>query len=200
MTDSYQTISGPAEGLCKEKGSKFIALAFPVSSEEEIREILVRVRKEHHAARHWCYAWRLGAEGRQYRANDDGEPSGTAGKPILNQLLSANLSDLLVVVVRYFGGTLLGTSGLIAAYRTAAASALAQAHVVTRYLTEDFCITFDTVKTNEVMRRLKEFDAKILRHDFREQNEIVFSIRLSLADKLFRSIEKNHIPCQLKKS
>src|ERR1051326_7334655 len=124
MTDSFLSIEKPASGLYKEKGSKFIGFSVPVTTEDQIKEILVAVKKEHYAARHWCYAWRLGAAKKLFRANDDGEPSGTAGKPILNQIIAADVSDVLIVVVRYFGGTLLGTGGLITAYRSAAAAAL----------------------------------------------------------------------------
>jgi uncharacterized YigZ family protein len=198
MTDEYLSISAPAGGLYKDKGRKFIAYAFPVTNEDEIRQCLAAIRKEHYAARHWCYAWRLGAEGRQYRANDDGEPSGTAGRPILNQILAARLSDVLVVVVRYFGGTLLGTGGLIHAYREAASAALGRATPVTRYVTRHFCIAFEPARTNEVMRRLKEFDAKIISHGFEQQNEIIFAMRLSNNEKLKASIKANNIPCQLR--
>jgi len=197
MIDSFLSIEKPSEGLYKDKGSKFIALAHPVSTEEEIKEILGGIKKEHHGARHWCYAYRLGAEKKIFRANDDGEPSGTAGKPILNQLIAYDLSNVLVVVVRYFGGTLLGTSGLIVAYRSAAADSLANASIITRYLTADYRIIFDTPQTNEVMRRLKEFDARILEHAFNRQNEITFAMRLSFEEKLRSLIIKNNIPCQL---
>ncbi len=121
MDDSYKTLESPAEGTYREKGSRFLAFGFPVQNEEEIRNILASLRKKYHDARHHCYAYRLGTTGEAYRVNDDGEPSGTAGKPILGQLLSNNLTHVLVVVVRYFGGTLLGTGGLITAYRSATA-------------------------------------------------------------------------------
>lgn len=197
MIDSFLTIKEPAEGLYKEKGSKFIALAFPVNSEERAKEILASVKKEHFSARHWCYAWRLGAEKKLFRSNDDGEPSGTAGKPILGQIIAADVSDVLIIVVRYFGGTLLGTGGLITAYKSAAADALKNAKLVTKYVTKNLRVTFDTEYTNEVMRRLKEYNADILEHAFHERNEITFSIRLSNAEKLRSLIVQNNIPCQL---
>src|ERR1700751_109849 len=133
MTDTYLTIEKSAEGLFKDKGSKFFAYAFPIQSEEEIKQHIIDLKKQHHGARHWCYALRLGADKKLFRANDDGEPSGTAGKPILNQIISADLTDILVVVVRYFGGTLLGTSGLIAAYKNATLIALQNSNIITSY-------------------------------------------------------------------
>ncbi|MDP2112754.1 MAG: YigZ family protein, partial [Bacteroidota bacterium] len=130
MEDTYKTIEKPSEGLFKDKGSKFISFAFPVNSEDEIKDIVQSIKKEHHSARHHCYAWRLGADHLHFRANDDGEPSSTAGKPILGQIQSFDLTNILIVVVRYFGGTLLGVSGLINAYRSAALDAINQAEIV----------------------------------------------------------------------
>ena len=196
MQDFYYSIQKSSEGLYKEKGSKFIGYAFPVSDETEIKNHITQLKKEHHAARHWCYAYRLGADKKLFRANDDGEPSGTAGKPILNQLLSADLTDVLIVVVRYFGGTLLGTSGLITAYKNAAAEALSHASIITKYISETYRVTFDTNATNEVMRRLKEFDAVIINHTFNEKNEIDFSVRLSFSEKLLANFKQNNIHCK----
>lgn len=159
---TYLTLEKPAEGLYKEKGSKFIALAFPVSDEQEIKKMLQEVRKKYHDARHHCYAYRLNPEGDHQRANDDQEPSGTAGKPILNQILSANLTNVLVVVVRYFGGTKLGVSGLINAYKTAARDMLEQASVIEQKVMLNYRITFPFGLINEVMRILKEENAKII--------------------------------------
>ena len=198
MTDQYLTIEARTEGLFKDRGSKFIAYAVPVRREEDIREALAHIKKEHYGARHWCYAWRLGPEGKLFRANDDGEPSGTAGKPILNQLVAANLSDVLLVVVRYFGGTLLGTGGLINAYRSAAADALQHCITAQRFVTKELCIGFDTVYTNEIMRLLKSLDATIVSHEFKEQNEITFTLRLSHEEKLRSLILQNNLPCVLK--
>ncbi|MGZ3866127.1 MAG: IMPACT family protein [Bacteroidia bacterium] len=196
MQDQYFTIQKSAEGLYKEKGSKFIGYAFPVSSETEIKDHITHLKKEHHSARHWCYAYRLGADKKLFRANDDGEPSGTAGKPILNQLIAADLTDVLIVVVRYFGGTLLGTSGLITAYKSAAAAALNNVQIKTKFITENYLVTFDTSNTNEVMRRLKECDAGIINHAFYEKNEIIFSVRLSLAEKILQHFKQNNILCK----
>jgi len=196
MTDIYLTIQKPAEGLFKNKGSKFFAYAFPIQSEEEIKQHISDLKKQHYGARHWCYAFRLGADKKLFRANDDGEPSGTAGKPILNQLISADLTDVLVVVVRYFGGTLLGTSGLIQAYKAAAANALQQATIITKYITQTCKVNFNTEVTNLVMRYLKEFDAEIIEHTFDTENEIIFTIRLSFAEKLRTSLKENNIICK----
>ena len=196
MQDYFLTIQKNCEGLYKEKGSKFISYAFPVSNEAEIKKIISQVKKEHHAARHWCYAYKLGADKKMFRANDDGEPSGTAGKPILNQLSAADLTDVLIVVVRYFGGTLLGTSGLITAYKNAAADALLHAEAITKYISQTCKVSFDTSVTNEVMRRLKEFDAKIINHTFSQQNEILFTVKLSFTEKLLTHFKKNNIHCQ----
>lgn len=198
MIDSFSTIDKPSEGLYKEKGSKFIALAFPVDDELQIKEIIARVKKEHFSARHWCYAWCLGPGKEVFRSNDDGEPSGTAGRPILNQINAAGITNVLIVVVRYFGGTLLGTSGLITAYKSAAADALQQAAISTRYITKEYVARFNSVETAEVMRRLKEFEAVIKKHDFSSVNEITFSIRLSYAEKLLSLIKQKNIQCQLK--
>ena len=128
--DSYRTVAAPAEAACRERSSKFLSWIYPVRTEEEIRERLDALRKRYYDAKHHCYAWRLGPRGEAFRANDDGEPSGTAGKPILGQLLSNDITDCLVVVVRYFGGTKLGVPGLIAAYRESAAEAIAAAEIV----------------------------------------------------------------------
>lgn len=197
MTDSFLTIQDTSSGLYKEKGSKFIGMAFPVNSEEQIKEILHAVKKEHFSARHWCYAWRLGTEKKHFRSNDDGEPSGTAGKPILGQIVSAEVTDVLIIVVRYFGGTLLGTGGLITAYKSAAAEAIKNARVITKFVTKKMQVSFDTEQTNEVMRRLKEYNVVIMEHAFHEKNEITFEIRLSHAEKLRTLIEQNHLPWQL---
>jgi uncharacterized YigZ family protein len=197
MTDIYYTIGDISEALFKDKGSKFFAYAFPVQSEEEIKQHINDLKKQHQGARHWCYGFRLGADKKLFRANDDGEPSGTAGKPILNQIIAADLTDVLVVVVRYFGGTLLGTSGLIQAYKAAAADALGQSVKLIKYITQTCKVSFDTSVTNQVMRCLKDNDAHIMSHTFNEQNEIIFSIRLSFTNKLLTSLKENNIHCQI---
>ena len=156
MEDTYKTISQSSEGIYKEKGSKFISLAYPVTSEDQIREIVQFIKKEHHSARHHCYAWRLGHEKLHFRANDDGEPSSTAGKPILGQIQSFDLTNILIVVVRYFGGTLLGVSGLINAYRNAALDAINQAEIIELLVEQHLWIEFNYSAMNEVMKIFKD--------------------------------------------
>jgi uncharacterized YigZ family protein len=155
MTDTWKTVSSPSQGLFKEKGSRFLSFLFPVSDEDEIRNILRTIKKEHHSARHHCYAWRLGTENERTRSNDDGEPVSTAGKPILGQILLHDLTNVLVVVVRYFGGTLLGTNGLINAYRSAAADAIAGNVIEFRNVEALYRIECSYPLMNEVMQIIK---------------------------------------------
>ena len=164
--DTYKTVQGRSEGLYKEKGSRFIAVAFPVCSEDEVKERLAELRKEYHDARHHCYAYRLGANGENWRASDDGEPSSTAGRPIHGQLLSQELSDILVVVVRYFGGVKLGVPGLIRAYKTATQDALANATVIEKVAGEHFTLRFDYLRMNDVMKVLKDMGITPLKQEF----------------------------------
>lgn len=170
-TDSYFTISSPANSVYKEKGSKFIAYAFSIKSEDEAKEHLLKIKKEHFSARHICYAYRLGSSGEQTRSSDAGEPANTAGKPILNQITSRNLTQTLVVVVRYFGGTLLGTNGLINAYRSAAAEALDKSIIIEKLITDTYKILFDYEAMNGVMGVIKECEA--------EQIDPVYDIQCS---------------------
>jgi len=156
MCDLYKTIETPAEGIYKEKGSKFLAFAYPVSHEESIKEQLAILRKKFHDARHYCYAWRLGPEKTHYRVNDDGEPSGSAGKPIYGQIISRDLTDLLVVVVRYFGGTKLGVGGLISAYRSAASDALDHSRIIECQVYDRLKLEFGYEQMNSVMRIIKD--------------------------------------------
>jgi uncharacterized YigZ family protein len=156
MEDAYRTIEKPAEGDYREKGSRFLAFGYPVENEEEVRAVLTGIRKKYHDARHHCYAYRLGIRKDTFRVNDDGEPSGTAGKPIYGQLLSNDLTNVLAVVVRYFGGTLLGTGGLIIAYRSATANMLSHAVVVTRHVEVRLNISFPYGVLNNVMKILKD--------------------------------------------
>ncbi len=159
--DTYTTLEGPSQGSYKEKGSRFLAFAYPVSSSEEAQDTLLALRRQYHDARHHCYAYRLGHDGSQYKLSDDGEPSGTAGKPIHGQLLSFNLTQVLVVVIRYFGGVKLGTGGLITAYKTAARDALEQAKLKTCIITSMMRIRYPFARTSEVMRILKEMEVRI---------------------------------------
>lgn len=164
--DTYLTIENPSKGLFKDKGSKFYAFAYPVSSEQEIRNLLENIRKEYFDARHHCYAYRLGADMKIFRTFDDGEPSSTAGKPILGQITSHNLTNVLIIVVRYFGGTLLGVGGLIQAYKNASADALANATFVEKEVMDEIALTFDYPLQNQVNRILKENNAKVIKADF----------------------------------
>ena len=166
MEDTYKTIAQPAEALFKDKGSKFLAYAYPVQGEEQIREHIQHLKKEHHSARHHCYAWRLGADKTLSRANDDGEPSSTAGKPILGQIQSFDLTDVLIVVVRYFGGTLLGVSGLINAYRESARLVLQEAEIVEKLVEDTLIVTFDYGVMNDVMKVFKEENLEQTVSDF----------------------------------
>ena len=164
--DTFKSISGPSKGLFKDNGSRFIAHAYPVSSEEEVKDIVSSLKKEYHDARHHCYAYRLGYRRDIFRANDDGEPSSSAGRPILGQIDSLELSDILVVVVRYFGGIKLGIPGLIRAYRTSTADALANAEIVEKTATERFRLRFGYMEMNGVMKVLKDLGLQARNQDF----------------------------------
>ncbi|RPH32806.1 MAG: YigZ family protein [Bacteroidales bacterium] len=188
--DTYQTIGGKAEGLYKEKGSKFIALAYPVISEEEVKEILLSLRKEYHDARHHCYSYIIGFKGEHWRANDDGEPSGTAGRPIHGQIISKNLTNILIVVIRYFGGTKLGVSGLINAYKMAAADALEHANVVVNTVNNIYKITFNYLAMNDIMRLVKDENFKIMEQNFDTSCFITVGIRQSRTESVLGKIEK----------
>lgn len=163
---SYQTVKDPSTGLFKDKGSKFFACLFPVTSEKQIKDLLLRIRREKYDARHHCYAWRLGPDKNRFRANDDGEPSGTAGKPILGQIMKFDLTDILIIVVRYFGGTLLGTGGLINAYRTASADAIGNSTIITKTVDQVFDIIFPAAKTKLIIKVLGEEKATQLERFF----------------------------------
>ncbi len=179
MKDTYHTIDGPAEGEFRDRGSKFLAYAFCVNSQEEWQSRLEEVRKAHPKARHHCFAYRIGIDGNNYRANDDGEPSGTAGRPILGQIDSFGLTNVLVVVVRYFGGTLLGTSGLIQAYKGSAADALQKAAIVEKIVMARFRLRFDYQWLSQVMNAVKKLDVQIDNQHFGDTAFIDISIRKS---------------------
>lgn len=183
MTERYLTIAGKTEGIYKDKGSKFLAFAVPAESTEDVKEQLEQFRQRYHDARHVCYAYMLGAERQDYRANDDGEPSGTAGRPILGQINSRQLTNILIVVVRYFGGILLGTGGLITAYKEAASDALSRAEIVEKDVMIRKTLRFPYEKMNEVMRLLKDTQAVITRQDFDGECIIECNIKLSYADR-----------------
>ncbi|MBP7152392.1 MAG: YigZ family protein [Spirochaetes bacterium] len=188
--DTYQTIELKAEGLYKEKGSRFIALAFPVSSEVQVKAILDDLRQEYHDARHHSFAYIVGYKGERWRANDDGEPSGTAGKPIYGQLLSFNLTNVLVVVVRYFGGTKLGVSGLINAYKTAACNALKNARIVTKTIDQTFSVFVDYPAVDEVMRVIKDLSIQVVEQQFDIRCMLRVSVRQSLCEEFTSRISK----------
>lgn len=177
FSDSYLTIKAAQHALIKERGSKFVAYIFPVSSEAEIKEHLGHLKKDHPTANHHCYAWRLGADKAAFRANDDGEPNNTAGKPILGQIQAKDLSNVLIVVVRYFGGTLLGVGGLISAYKQAAAEVIAAAEIYERFILFEYKVDFNEESINLVMRILKENNAKIISHTYETNNAIIFQIK-----------------------
>ena len=185
IEDSYKSVAGPSEGLFKDNGSRFIALAYPVESEEQVKEIVAGLRKEYHDARHHCYAYRIGLKGDVWRASDDGEPSGSAGRPILGQIDSLGLSDVLVVVVRYFGGIKLGIPGLIRAYKTSTADALANAAIVTKVAGRTYRIGFDYLNMNGVMKVLKDLDLPVKEQNFGESCSLVTRVRLS-QDEIFK--------------
>ncbi len=184
MTDEFKTISATSEGYYTEKRSKFLAFAHHVENHDEIKLILAGYRKKYYDARHVCYAYMLGAERADFRANDDGEPSSTAGKPILGQINSNELTDILIVVVRYYGGVNLGTSGLIVAYREAAADALAHAKMELRQVEEEVSYTFTYPQMNDVMRIVKDMNPRIISQTYDNTCVIRMAIRKSVAQQL----------------
>ncbi len=196
QTDTYRSIEAASEGLFKDNGSRFIALAYPVESEDEVKEIVAGLKKEYHDARHHCYAYRLGHRGDRFRANDDGEPSGSAGRPILGQIDAAGLSDILVVVVRYFGGIKLGIPGLIRAYKTSTADALAKAGVVEKVAGLSFRVRYDYLDMNAVMKVLKDLSLPVSGQIFDTQCSVDVRVRLTLVEA-FRERMGQIGSCQL---
>ena len=182
ILDLYKSIDAPAKGLFKDNGSRFIAHAYPVESEEQIKEIVASLKKEYHDARHHCYAYRLGHTGDRFSANDDGEPSGSSGRPILGQIDSNGLSDILVVVVRYFGGIKLGIPGLIRAYKTSTADALANARIIEKTATRHFRITFGYMVMNDVMKVFKDMGIEMKNQQFDLECCMEANVRLSDVD------------------
>jgi uncharacterized YigZ family protein len=179
MKDAYRTITTENTGEFKDRGSKFIAYAYPIYTENEGQQYLELVRKLHPKARHHCYAYRLGLDKNNYRANDDGEPSGTAGRPILGQIDSFDITNVIIIVVRYFGGTLLGTSGLINAYKNSAADALEKAEIVERIVEDIYQLTFDYALMSNVMNAVKKLNLEIISQKFDTVAEIEIAVRQS---------------------
>lgn len=190
MSDTYLTIQDKSEGIYTEKRSKFLAFAHPVETIDEIKDLITDYKKKYYDARHVCYAYMLGPERTDFRANDDGEPSSTAGKPILGQINSRELTNILVVVIRYFGGVKLGTSGLIVAYREAAAEALSAAAVIEKTIEETVTFTFPYVMMNSVMRVVKELNPRIVEQKYDETCIITLAIKRSMAPMLEERLNK----------
>jgi len=184
-TDTYKTIDIPGEEvLFKDKNSKFFGYSFPITSEEEVKPIIDSLKKQHHAARHWCYAWQLGTENIRYRSNDDGEPSNSAGQPIYGQIQSYEITNILIIIVRYFGGVKLGIGGLINAYRTAAQLSLEASNILEKTINIKFCITFEYKNMNKVMRIIKERQLKITDQKLELDCKLFISVRKTIADEI----------------
>ena len=180
--DQYKSIAAPSEGLFKDNGSRFLALAYPVETLEQVKDIVAGLKKKYHDARHHCFAYRLGYQGDVWRASDDGEPSGSAGRPILGQIDSLGLSDVLVVVVRWFGGIKLGIPGLIRAYKTSSADALSRATLIEKTAARRFRLRFDYLSMNDVMKVLKDMDLPQSAQEFGETCSLEVRVRLSAVD------------------
>ncbi len=190
LDDTYNTITSQSEGLFKAKGSKFISLVFPVICVAEVKTILEGLRKQYYDASHHCYAYRLDYNKPEYRINDDGEPSGTAGKPIYGQILSADLTNILIVVIRYFGGTKLGISGLINAYKTATIDALENSKIITKTVNDVYELVFDYSLMNDVMKVLKEENLEQLKNTYEIECKITFSVRKSNSNRVYDKFSK----------
>lgn len=188
MADTYKTITKETEGLFKDKGSKFFAYGFPLTDESQVKGILQKLKKEHHSARHHCYAYKIGKKEFATRANDDGEPSGTAGKPIFGQIESHEVTNILVVVVRYFGGILLGTSGLINAYKNATIECLANADIQENLIEDELQLNFTYELLNTAMRIVKDENLRVVKQDFMETCEMTVAVKQSLTKQTFDMI------------
>ncbi len=185
IDDTYKTIDCPgAEVLFKDKNSKFFGYTFPIKDEEDVKQIIENLKKQHHSARHWCYAWQTGTENVKYRANDDGEPSNSAGQPIYGQILSFDVTNILIVIVRYFGGVKLGVGGLINAYRSTAQLSLESSDIIQKTINIDFVIIFEYKDMNKVMRIIKENNLNISNQDLNLNCKIYISVRKKIADKI----------------
>lgn len=187
--DSYKSIAGPSEGLFKDNGSRFISFAYPVETEDEVKSIVGSLKKEYHDARHHCYAYRIGYKGDLFRANDDGEPSSSAGRPILGQIDSNGLSDILIVVVRYFGGIKLGIPGLIRAYKTSSADAIANNSIITKIATKRYLLKFGYDSMNSVMKMVKDMSLEQSDQNFGLECELTVRVRLSQVPDFLETVE-----------
>jgi uncharacterized YigZ family protein len=192
FSDKYKEIKSATTGVYKEKGSKFIAYSFPVHSEENVKEKLEEVKKLEHSARHHCYAYILKPDKSAQRANDDGEPSSTAGKPILGQILSNDLTNILIIVVRYFGGVKLGVPGLIRSYKTAALDAISNSEIITKIIKEQFAVSFKYPQMNEVMRLVKEYNLEVVNTDFQIECNLIFAVAKSKSEEVVETFKKNY--------
>ena len=192
IEDKYKEVKNHSTGIYKEKGSKFIAYSYPVYSEDQVKEKLEEVRKLEYSARHYCYAYILNPDKSSQRANDDGEPSSTAGKPILGQILSNDLTNILIIVVRYFGGVKLGVPGLIRSYKTAAADTIANSTLITKTIKEHYEVSFKYPQMNDVMRLIKEFDLEVVNTDFQIDCKLIFAVPKSKANDIVNTFKKNH--------
>jgi uncharacterized YigZ family protein len=190
MADSYFTIKKPSEGIYKEKGSKFIAFAYPIFNEDDFKEHLAQLKKDYHDARHHCYAFRLGLTENEYRYSDDGEPNNSAGKPIYGQLLSSNITNVAIIVIRYFGGTKLGVGGLITAYKEAAKDAITNAKVIKRTVNHYYKIKFDYPVMIDVMNFVKQQNLNVTNQVFENSCLIEFNIRTQEAENTINELEK----------
>ena len=191
-SDKYKEIKSNTTGIYKEKGSKFIAYTFPVYSEGEVKEKLEEVKKLEHSARHHCYAYVLNPDKSAQRANDDGEPSSTAGKPILRQIQSNDLTNILIIVVRYFGGVKLGVPGLIRSYKTAASDAISKSTIITKTIKEYYQVDFKYPQMNDIMRIVKENDLEIVNTDFQINCNLIFAAQKSKAKSIVSTFQRNH--------
>ena len=188
--DTYKTITSPSEeAIFKDKGSKFLGFAFPLQKENQVKEIVDGLKKDHYKARHWCYAWQLGTDAIQFRVNDDGEPNNSAGQPIYGQILSKELTNVLIVVVRYFGGIKLGVGGLVNAYKTAAQLALDSSHITTKTIDDHFKLLFEYSIMNKVMRIIKENNVAIVSQKMELKCEFEISIRKKEALKVKTALD-----------
>ena len=192
FSDKYKEIKSATTGVYKEKGSKFIAYSFPVYSEENVKEKLEEVKKIEHSARHHCYAYILNPDKSAQRVNDDGEPSSTAGKPILGQILSNDLTNILIVVVRYFGGVKLGVPGLIRSYKTAALDAISNSEIITKIIKEQFAVSFKYPQMNDVMRLVKEYNLEVVNTDFQIECNLIFAVAKSKSEEVVETFKKNY--------